>query len=80
VGTVRGVDRLSPDLARIRHFSINDGLAGDFVVDSYCDHNGDLWFATANGLSRLTPVAKKVTRPSACGWVCAHRRAEAGDR
>ena len=25
VGTVRGVDRLSPDTTRIRHFSINDG-------------------------------------------------------
>lgn len=56
VGTVRGVDRISPDATRIRHYSINDGLAGDFVVDSHCDKNGELWFATTNGLSRLIPT------------------------
>jgi signal transduction histidine kinase/ligand-binding sensor domain-containing protein len=57
IGSVRGVDRVSPDLLRIKHYSINDGLAGDFVVDSHCDRDGNLWFATNNGLSRLTPAA-----------------------
>ena len=57
VGTVRGVDQVSPDATRVKHYSVNDGLAGDFVVDSHTEHNGDLWFATPNGLSRLTPVA-----------------------
>src|SRR6185295_1491996 len=53
VGTVRGVDRLTPETGRVKHFSVSDGLASDFVVDSYCDKNGTLWFATMNGLSRL---------------------------
>ena len=68
VGTVRGIDRISPDTTRIRHFSINDGLAGDFVVDSHCDRNGDLWFATTNGLSRLTPVAEEK-HPAISIWL-----------
>ena len=68
VGTVRGVDRISPDATRIRHYSINDGLAGDFVVDSHCDRNGDLWFATTNGLSRLTPSAEE-THPAISIWL-----------
>jgi signal transduction histidine kinase/ligand-binding sensor domain-containing protein len=63
VGTVRGIDQISPDTTRIRHYSINDGLAGDFVVDSHCDHNGELWFATTNGLSRLTPVPEEEHLP-----------------
>jgi signal transduction histidine kinase len=67
-GTVRGVDRISPDLTRIRHYSINDGLAGDFVVDSDCDRNGDLWFATTNGLSRLTPGAEDQ-HPAISVWL-----------
>ena len=68
VGTVRGVDRISPDMTRIRHYSINDGLAGDFVVDSHCDGNGDLWFATTNGVSRLTP-APDEKHPAITVWL-----------
>src|SRR6185369_13029252 len=30
VGTARGVDRLSPDLSHLVHYSIANGLAGDF--------------------------------------------------
>jgi len=63
VGTVRGVDQISPDLAHVKHYSINDGLAGDFVVDSHCDHDGNLWFATTNGLSRLSPRAGEKDPP-----------------
>ena len=55
IGTVRGVDQISPDTTRIKHYSVSDGLAGDFVVDSHCDRSGTLWFATTNGLSRLAP-------------------------
>lgn len=57
VGTVRGVDQISPDLSHIRHYSVTDGLAADFVVDAHCDRNGVLWFATTNGLSRMIPSA-----------------------
>jgi signal transduction histidine kinase/ligand-binding sensor domain-containing protein len=61
-GTVRGVDRISPD-GQIRHYSVNDGLAGDFVVDSHRDRTGALWFATTNGLSRLMPSSEEGHAP-----------------
>jgi len=32
VGTARGVDRLAPNTVRIKHYSINDGLAGDLSL------------------------------------------------
>ncbi|MFL6468331.1 MAG: two-component regulator propeller domain-containing protein, partial [Pyrinomonadaceae bacterium] len=51
IGTARGVDRYTPDTGLIKHYSVSDGLASDFVVDSHCDRNGDLWFATNDGLS-----------------------------
>ena len=64
VGTARGVDRLSPDTGKIKHYSVSDGLAADFVVDSHCDRNGNLWFATNDGLSRLVPLPdEKVVAP-----------------
>ncbi len=61
-GTVRGVDRISPD-GLVKHYSVNDGLAGDFVVDSHCDRDGNLWFATTNGLSRLVPAVEQKPLP-----------------
>ena len=63
VGTVRGVDRISPETNRVKHYSVSDGLAGDFVVDSHCDRSGILWFATTNGLSRLVPTADEDYAP-----------------
>jgi signal transduction histidine kinase/ligand-binding sensor domain-containing protein len=63
VGSARGIDRISPDTGRIKHYSISDGLAGDFVVDSHCDPQGALWFATTNGLSRLLPTTEASQSP-----------------
>lgn len=63
VGSARGVDRLSPDTGRVKRYSVADGLAADFVVDSFCDRNGDLWFATDYGLSRLTPTPDDRSAP-----------------
>jgi signal transduction histidine kinase/ligand-binding sensor domain-containing protein len=54
-GTVRGVDRISPETGRTKHFTVSDGLASDFVIDSRCDSDGTLWFATVDGLSKLVP-------------------------
>lgn len=54
-GTASGVDRLSPDTGKVKHYSVNDGLAADFVVDSHRDKNGNIWFATNDGLSKLVP-------------------------
>jgi signal transduction histidine kinase/ligand-binding sensor domain-containing protein len=67
-GTVRGVDRISPDLRRIKHYTIGDGLASDFVTDSHCDKSGALWFATTNGLSRLIPL-RDENAPAPSVWL-----------
>ena len=65
VGTASGVDRISPDTLRIKHYSVSDGLAADFVVDSHRDKDGNLWFATYNGVSRLVPLPdEKSSAPS----------------
>ena len=63
VGTARGIDRLSPDATRIKHYSASDGLAGDFVVTAFRDAAGSLWFGTPNGLSRLVPRPDKSLSP-----------------
>lgn len=63
VGTARGVDRLSPDTGRIKHYSVSDGLAADFIVDSHCDKDGNLWFVTNSGVSRLTPLPDEKSFP-----------------
>ena len=62
VGTVRGVDRISPETKKIRHFSVADGLAADFVSTAFRDRAGNLWFGTPNGLSRLVPESEKELR------------------
>jgi signal transduction histidine kinase/ligand-binding sensor domain-containing protein len=67
VGSVRGVDRISPD-RRIRHYTVNDGLASDFVVDSRSDREGTIWFATMGGLSRLWPT-EDDTPPQPRVWL-----------
>lgn len=54
-GTVRGIDRLSPDTGRVKHYSTAEGLADDFVTVAFRDREGALWFGTQNGLSRLVP-------------------------
>jgi len=54
-GTVRGVDRLSPDGKHIKHYSINDGLPGDFISAAFRDRSGAVWFGAAKGLARLVP-------------------------
>ena len=50
-GTARGIDRLSPDANRIKHYSVSDGLAGDFVMTAFRD---------AGGSSRLLPTGSSI--------------------
>ncbi|HEY0461388.1 MAG TPA: PAS domain-containing protein [Pyrinomonadaceae bacterium] len=57
VGTVRGIDRITPETGQIRHFSTSDGLSGDFVSVAFRDKSGMLWFGTSNGLSKIEPQA-----------------------
>jgi len=60
VGTARGVDRVSANAARIKHYSTNDGLAADFVTSAFRDRNGILWFGTTTGVSRLEPLKETL--------------------
>jgi ligand-binding sensor domain-containing protein/two-component sensor histidine kinase len=63
-GTARGVDRIATDTGRITHYTVNDGLAGDFVHAAYRARDGVLWFGTPNGLSRLVPrLESKIISP-----------------
>ena len=55
VGTVRGVDRLSVDTGRVKHYTMADGLSDDFITVAFRAHDGSLWFGTQNGLSHLEP-------------------------
>ena len=55
VGTARGVDKVSPDLTRFTHYSMANGLTGDFIITAFRDSRGILWFGTPSGLSRLIP-------------------------
>jgi signal transduction histidine kinase/ligand-binding sensor domain-containing protein len=56
LGGARGVERYSPDTGHVKRFTVSEGLAADFVVDSFRDKNDDLWFVTNDGVSRLTPL------------------------
>jgi signal transduction histidine kinase len=58
-GTGRGLDRLDPKTGHIRHFSTGDGLGRGLFTSSVRDHSGSLWFATTQGLSKLTPEAAR---------------------
>jgi ligand-binding sensor domain-containing protein/signal transduction histidine kinase len=53
--TAKGVDRLNPATGDVKHFSAADGLAHGELTSALRDGSGDLWFATKQGLSRLTP-------------------------
>jgi streptogramin lyase len=63
-GTARGVDRISPDLTRVTHYSIANGLAGDFIIAAFQDSRGTLWFGTPSGLSRLVPDERTAEAPA----------------
>jgi ligand-binding sensor domain-containing protein/signal transduction histidine kinase len=63
VGTVRGVNRLSPETGRVKYYGTGDGLASDFVSVAYRDRNGALWFGTYSGLSKLIPEPDPPSQP-----------------
>ena len=63
VGTGRGVDQLDPATARVRHFTVEDGLAPGLLQAAFRDRTGALWFGTFNGLSRFVPPAPETSTP-----------------
>ncbi|MGO4882073.1 MAG: triple tyrosine motif-containing protein [Bryobacteraceae bacterium] len=54
-----GVDRLDPRTGHIKHFSTADGLAHGAIRMALRDRSGYLWFATTQGLSKLSPTADR---------------------
>lgn len=65
VGTVRGVNRLSPETGHIKYYGTGDGLSGDFVSSAHRDRSGVIWFGTFSGLSKLVPEPDVTTAPPA---------------
>ena len=62
-GTARGVDQIDPMLDRITHYSSADGLTQGDIRAALSDRNGDLWFLSKQGLSRLRPTANVRQQP-----------------
>ena len=52
-GTGRGLDQLNPETGGVRHFSTENGLAGNVITHLIVDRSGTLWAASAGGVSRF---------------------------
>jgi signal transduction histidine kinase len=63
VGTRRGVDRIEPGGGVTAHFDTANGLVNNTLVAACRDRDGDLWFATAAGVSRLRPTRAAPPAP-----------------
>jgi signal transduction histidine kinase/ligand-binding sensor domain-containing protein len=63
VGTVRGVNRLSPETGKVKYYGTSDGLASDFINTAFRDRSGAIWFGTFNGLSKLVPEPDAESTP-----------------
>jgi ligand-binding sensor domain-containing protein/two-component sensor histidine kinase len=63
----RGIDRLDPvasNGARVtKHFTTADGLVGGNLQAAFADREGNLWFGTTLGLSRLVPEPESPQPP-----------------
>ena len=64
LGVPRGLDRLDPTSGHVRHFTTADGFGGG-PYSALLDRHGALWFATLQGLSRLTPEPDQPGVPPA---------------
>jgi len=62
-GTARGVDRIEPATGAVLHYSVEDGLAEGDIRSALCDRNGDLWFLSNQGLSRLRSDVEQPASP-----------------
>jgi ligand-binding sensor domain-containing protein/signal transduction histidine kinase len=53
VGTAKGLDRLDPESGQVEHLSSADGFPAGVVQAAYRDKEGNLWFATRQGVARV---------------------------
>jgi signal transduction histidine kinase len=54
-GTSKGLDQMDVVTGVMRHFTPDDGLAGDIVNHCFKDSKGSIWIATTGGISRFDP-------------------------
>jgi hypothetical protein len=54
-GTAKGVDRLDAVTGQVVHYSTGDGLVRGDIRSALRDRNGDLWFVSAQGVSKFDP-------------------------
>jgi len=62
VGTGRGINRIEPDLPRVKVFTQADGLPGNIVSGCHRTTDGKLWFSSNNSLIRLESQADPPAR------------------
>ena len=56
-----GVNIISPETGKIRHFSEADGLSNNAVYGVVEDDNYNLWMSTNQGISKLDPQTEQFT-------------------
>ncbi len=63
IGTMRGVDCLSPESGQVRNFTTADGLPKDHIYVSAKDPQGALWFGSPQGVARYVPEPPTPNQP-----------------
>ena len=61
IGTsVGGLNKFNTVSRTFKHFLMKDGLPSNQIFSIISDNNGDIWIATAKGLSRLNSESEKI--------------------
>lgn len=63
IGTMRGVDCLTPESGQVRSFTTADGLPKEHIYVSARDAQGALWFGSPLGVARYVPEPPKPNQP-----------------
>lgn len=63
IGTMRGVDCLTPETGQVRSFTTADGLPKEHIYVSARDAEGALWFGSPQGVARFIPEPPKPNQP-----------------
>lgn len=63
VGTGRGINRIEPELPRVKVFTQADGLPGNIVSECHKSSDGKLWFSSNNSLIQFEPEADPPAKP-----------------
>ncbi len=61
IGTDAGLTRFNREKGRWKHYTTEDGMAGDVVCGILEDEFGQLWLSTIRGLSRFDPATESFT-------------------